>query len=539
MEINNEKFVLNFTVKGMLKEFVRLQLFDCDGTLLLTDYEKISLRLEKGLYKLHIFSNEKLEQLSIVLDRDYHKVWKNKGTYSVIDNDFLPSNHGYYADRSRYWSIHPTVELPKAVGSYYDDDERSSVFIFFRYPSKGTKEQQRSVAQSMGWRFSLLDSLGKLIFSLKEGFIREDKQEGWMAFHAVLSPGIYFLVYNGNGGNTREIPLYVFPGWQTQLLMMFKRTPIFQTTRIQLVRPGYDGNFVQQDNLELDTLMRNMQNGNYYIPSYLIDKMASNKWDNPMLGIVVCYAYLLGNDRKWDDLFRTVIRNLQERILGDDSAPDLQVIRLLAASHFNEVLPRMELREPCMLMAGMRAVLRLSIEAEDKVFIGGLAEKIVQYMQNDMEWTSYLPLDNHLVSEGPDAIRYLNYYARPPRIDFMTPDEMGFSTGLEYLDRDFGLPPQGEKFDLKKDWISQSIVQQLSSEIANQISLTDLAYQYRISPAMVAKRIRQLRDLQRSDSNQFSAQMDIDSNSQQLRILGDNLVSILKGSNDNRRFNGS
>lgn len=525
------EFSLDFEVTGPLNEFVHLQLFDASGTLVHSAYQMLSQVLQKGIYQLHIFSDGQFEQKYIRLDTNYHMSWQNKGAYSVVDNRFLKSSRDYYSEQSRHWSGQVTV--PESSVLIRDLAAHSSVFIFFRYPNKGVKEQQTDVAESMGWRFSLLDSFGKVKYRFNEETVQEDKEEGWLAFHASLAPGPYFLVYNGP--QKREIPLYVFPGWQTQLLMMFKRTPIFQTTRIQLVRPDYDGNFIERDNLELDILMRNMQNGIHYLPDSLIRRMADNKWDNPMLAIAVCYAYFMGSDHQHDELFRTVVRNLHQKILLDEDAPDLKLIRLLEAKHFGRPLPLTELDEPCMLTAGMRAAIRFSIENAESFAISGLAEKIAESLMNDVEWTSYVPLDSHLVPNdsglGPDLSLYKTHFS-----DLET---IKFADTFEYLYSDYDSIADRTIPDLKKDWISQSLISQLSQEITGSIGLKELAYQFQVSPAMIAKRIRRLEILQKTDQQWSFSDPEVRPGSDHFRILSDNLLKILTSKSDNDLLGGS
>ncbi|TCC99161.1 hypothetical protein [Pedobacter hiemivivus] len=131
----------------------------------------------------------------------------------------------------------------------------------------------------------------------------------------------------------------------------------------------------------------------------------------------------------------------------------------------------------------------------------------------------------------------MNYYPFSPRgyklkMDVELPQKLG------YINQNRNQFPQIGNLDLKKDWISQSIVRQLSTEISQKLSLVDLAYQFQISPTIVAKRIWQLDSLQKSNLREFSLEMDINPDSEQFRILEDNLAAILKNRENNGRLDG-
>jgi hypothetical protein len=522
----NRRFSFKFEVTGPLKHFVRLSLFDGDGRVIGKDFGRLVLELEIGLYQLQIYSNGKIEQQLIRIDKDYTDSWENKGSYSAINGNFLKSSKNYYSERSNHWSTHPTVDANAlTTKAQRSQGERGAIFIFFRYPDQDIKEQQRKVAQSMGWRFSLLDNDGRLVYRLKDEHIREDIQQGWMAFHTALKPGVYFLVYYGN--KKREMPLYVFPDWQTQLYVMFKRTPIFQTARIQLRRVDSGANVNEVDNLELDALLQNMHNGIYYVPQYLINKTADEKWFNPMLAIVVCYAYLMSDDKNNDALFRIVIRNLREKILKSDHSPDLMAIQLLAAIHFKEEIPYMSLQVPCMLMAGMKAFIRQSVSRNGGVALAGLSEKITESLHNDMVWTSYAPLKQHIDPEDRLSAtgRRINRETDIDLISSMAVKDILFGKSIKGLNLP-GFNPE-PKFNMAKDWISQSIVNQLSLETPQEINRSELALQFQISLSLVTKRLREVQDLLQGNIQRFTREFKIEPDSQQLRVLEDNIDRIL------------
>lgn len=437
-------YQFDFQAEGPLSEFVFLELFDGDGKLVAGNYKSISEQLARGLYQLNIYSNEKLETQTIRLDKDFSGNFMNTGSYSSISGYFLESSHEYYTETSKYWSDHFTLDEKK-----YDDG--SSVFVFFRYPDREIRDRQRNVADSMGWRFSLLDKERNLLFRLNENHIKEDKDFGWMAFHAPLKSGIYYLVYNGPV--KREIPLFVFENWQTQFFLTFKRTPIFPTARILFRKPNSPFEIFEKDNMETDKLLRNMQNAIHHVPKPLLESTASGDWQNPMLAIVVCYVYLLSSEVEHNHLIKKILEDLKLRISNASECPDIKAIELLVAVRFELAIPKLILDEPCMLKVGFKTFLEQAARNPDKVQIIELNE-IITSLHGDMVWSSYKPLDKK-------------------KNQRFTGSEIG-------LEMSFSKP-----IEEPKDWLSQTIIDQLSSEKSGQNTVADLAIQFQVSPNMV------------------------------------------------------
>ncbi|WP_185113725.1 hypothetical protein, partial [Chryseobacterium sp. Leaf394] len=312
-------------------------------------------------------------------------------------------------------------------------------------------DQQKNVADSMGWRFSILDKERNLLFRLNENNIKEDKDFGWLAFHAPLASGIYYLVYNGPV--KREIPLYVFEDWQTQFFLTFKRTPIFPTARILFRKPNSAFGTFEKDNMEVDKLLRNMQNAIYHVPEQLLNRMASDDWQNPMLAIVVCYVYLMSSDVESNNSIKKVLENLKRRISNASDCPDIRAIELLAAVRFEKKIPEMILDEPCMLKVGFKTFLEQAARNPDKIQITELSE-IITSLHGDMVWSSYKPVEKKKMQRA-----------------------VGNEIGLEMS--------LAEPVAEPKDWLSQTMMNQLSSENSGQNSVADLAIQFQVSPNMV------------------------------------------------------
>lgn len=489
---NTILYRLKFSIEGSLNDFVELHLFNGYGDMISNSYKFIDLSLPMGIYKIHIYSNETFEQKIIILDKNVNEIWHNKGSYSSIPDRFLQSSQDYYFESYKNWSKKYTDNNQL---SKHDD---SSILVYFRYPSSLVKQKENRTAKSMGWRFSLIDGNRRNVCHFSQDNLKENILEGWMVFHIKLPAGLYYICYKGS--KQREIPIQIFPQWQTQFFITFKRTPIFETARIQIVKLGNVDSSTDVDNLQLDTLLRNIDNGNYFIPETMIQKAIYNKWHNPMLAIAVCYAYLLSQRNDYDDQFKIVVKNLEDRILITDS-PDLKIIKLLLAVHCEERIPVVEIDKPCMLSIGLKSVINQNIKYPNKVKITGLCEIIIKLLKSDIIWTSYSPLKNNSKeirdlceadnedSEGFDYETLVLYEA----------DQIGYGR-KELLES-----RENVAKTIPEDWLSQSIVAQLSSDTKKTYSIKELARQFQVSKSIVYESLKDIKKVVLvNDDTEFS-----------------------------------
>lgn len=355
------------------------------------------------------------------------------------------------------------------------------------------------------------------IYQFNHENTKEDPNAGWLAFHAKLPQGIYYLVYRGHRNTKREIPLQVFSEWQTQFFLTFKKTPIFSTARIQIVQHSDHHNITDEDNLELDALLRNMQNGNYYVPKKLIMKAAYNKWHNPMLAIVVCYAYLLSPQETDNELFRTIIRNLEHKILNYSDSTDIKIIKLLAAVHFNEEIPVLIIDTPCMVNIGIKTLIEQNIRIPERIRINGLCELILPDLNSDMAWTSYTPPNNNVLKhENVFKIsdNLMLDFTNFPDISIPMIDILG-----EQL-------PIYAKKETPTDWVTQSIMDQLSAKSNKPHTSAELAKQFQVSTSVIEKSLRNIQAVISNNSLIDLVQEKSDFSQEDIMMLKDNMEKL-------------
>lgn len=456
-ETNTEKSKLfNFSFEvadSTLSTFTHLKLFNGYNEIVSQGYGNMNLQVPKGIYQLRVEMNEHVEDRNYRVTEDIADRLETINTASATPLVGITSTHEYFSGPSMEWSRKSTE-----TGQFVSGN---SIFIFLRYSDKNIPFENIKAPEK---GFVILNEYRQVVFSLKKSNVKSESGEhsefyGSIAFHEKVPPGQYYLQYKTKELSW-EIPLYVFENWQTQLFMMIRETPSFSTARISIEKQGFSSQ--SPENLQLDAMIQKMYNGIYILPESLREAAAIGKWQNPMLGIISCYMYLMSNDSKDDRLFDTILSNLENFILNDKDAPDLAALRLLAAVHFNKPLPKQSLSAPCMVSAGMSIFLKQSSQDEGLIKKGSVAEKVFRTMHAESIWTTY----------DPSSVK------RSSRPEKKTSKQSQLDA---YVHIDIGKQESSIQFNPGKDWITATIFDQLSSiktepviaEIATQLQITN------------------------------------------------------------------
>ena len=403
MNSNAPTFKLTVTAVGVMSDFAHLTVYNGFLEDIARGYEKLDLNLPQGLYSITLKLDGNIVKEHVRLTEDTSYDIPTPPVYSSLVADRFESSHEYYTHNAQHYSLEPTV--PTA-----DNTEGGAIFLFFRYTDLEKRQQLNTKQLSLGEGFSLLDAGRQVLYRLEGSNIREDTDTGWMAFHAVLPVGTYYLHYsgykfhNGDGGPDdippREIPLQVFksnaclPGlpdkcWQTQVFLTFGYGPIFPSMSV-FIAPRKSG-FINNDegNYRIDGLRHKFHNGVYYLPEKVLLEFEKGQWTSPMKGLLAAYVYFSSPETDNEALFRNVAQDLPT-LLGEDT-PDVKALQVMAAQYYKDPIPALTLSQPCMFLAGVRAVIRASLTHPDIIVDDSLLEDITDKLYCDMVWTSYLP----------------------------------------------------------------------------------------------------------------------------------------------------
>jgi hypothetical protein len=368
----------------------------------ITGYEKLDLSLPQGLYSITLKLDGNIIKEHVRLTEDTSYDIPTPPIYSSLVADRFESSHEYYTHNAQYYSLEPTVQTGTTEGG--------AIFLFFRYTDLDKRKELNTEQHSLGDGFSLLDADRQVLYRLEGNNIREDTDTGWMAFHAVLPIGTYYLHYSGCKFDSddkraddippREIPLQIFKSsdslqglpdkyWQTQVFLTFGYGPIFPSMSVFIAPRKYG--FIDNDegNYRIDGLRHKFHNGVYYLPEKVLLEFEQGQWTSPMKGLLAAYVYFNSPETDNESLFRNVAQDLPA-LLGEDT-PDVKALQVMAAQYYKDPIPMLTLSQPCMFLAGVRAVIKASITHPDIIVDDSLLEDITDKLYCDMVWTSYLP----------------------------------------------------------------------------------------------------------------------------------------------------
>ena len=480
MTSDTQLYKLEVRAAGIMEEFAHLTIENGYMEEVAKGYHLINTELPKGIYHITLRLNEGVTEQYVTLDSD--KVGITVQTPPVVSSVVaanFDSTHEYYSDQVKKYATEATCHKRSLPVS---DDGNGSLLLFFRYLNHKTSAANNKNGRSLGKGFSLLGPDRKPVVQLKAQHIAQDIAYGWLAFQAPLSAGTYYLRYEGKGAN-REMPLYVAPNWQTQFFMMFGTEPLFASARISINQP-YDFYAFSKNNALVDGVLQKMQNGIYYFPPQELSAFVHDKWYNPMLALLAAYVYFLNPKSTPDPLFLTVTQNLP-LILGD-SCPDVQALQIMAAKHYNLPLPTFSVAAPCMLLAGMRAIVQATTQNEEIIADGSIADKIATHLYTDTLWTAYHPdtLDEPVVRLAKIEYRQLKNSIKSGLRDKLN----AFTAEVATYNADATEPTKVE------DWLADSLLY-YAGKLNNKLEVNDLAKPMNVNLKIVPNTIATINDL--------------------------------------------
>ncbi|MES9904117.1 MAG: hypothetical protein ABW168_15765 [Sedimenticola sp.] len=349
-----------------------IQVFDAWDKMVLSGEGSVAGDMPRGIYTARISRAGHQDETSIKLREAKSVQLQEPLRSSAIPSFDTVAAHEYYSYTSAHWSVNNT-RAP--IG----DNPQGRLFIFIR-----SRERSSYQGQSLTEHLSLSSAAGELVtdFSQEE---TESNKDGWLAFSAPATPGLYLLTYGGH--DPRELPLYVFQNLSTQFFVMFHERLLFDTASLLLDNVSKPFNPDDKETQAFDTALKGLQIGRNLLPQGMMQILLHGKFDHPMLGLIGAHILLLG--KKIDpNLIDIVIDNL-DYLLPD--SPDISALKILAAQRLNTTPPQLVIEQPPMLRAGLEAVLAFAAKNSDAVPEGSLLDTVATNQHVDLPWSSWTP----------------------------------------------------------------------------------------------------------------------------------------------------
>jgi len=342
----------------------------------------VAVTLPTGLYTVRIERAGELTEHVLRHVGDTDKQFEEPLRLSAVPSFDTATTHEYFADTSQDWSVTDTCS-PLGMGS---PDGR--LFVFLRTLSRD-HDQGADLAAGL----TLLDLSGNLLSDFGPDKTRPGT-EGWLALSAPAVPGLYILHYEGE--QPREMPLWVYGGWSTQVFIVYRDGLRLSTASVLLPHVGEPFNPDNRQTQALDAALQGLQEGRDLLPSGMMSVLLSGKFENPMLGLAGAHLLFIRDQKPNPNSIDIILGNLED-MLGP--CPDVRALRLLAARAF-QATPALEpFYEPPMLRAGLDAVLREAAIYPELVPQEGLVDRLSTRQFVDSPWSSWEPVITAAPSE--------------------------------------------------------------------------------------------------------------------------------------------
>lgn len=411
ISMSDSKYSLSVLVESEYYYFVKVMLFDSSNRVTYpseNNRDSYTFSNIKGLYTLRVelngLANDKIIEIHsnqtyyLTDNRDNNRkntielpTLKYSALMGINDFEINKSSLEIYTDSA--------VENSKISTFNYNKSEvspNSSLFIFLRFSSIDNFNKTKSDSNNLFYEdYEIVDEAGILVFSFKnvEG-IKVNEEQGWVAFNAKLTNGIYYLIYKGN--EPRQVPIYVFKNWHTQFFMTLSEVPLFGTIRIFVSRyrnfdPG------SKTNKYIDILLNKLQNRDYSINQELIEIAAQGKFESPMLGLICSYIYFKSSQTKDDSLFKMIKNNMQRTILKDnDESPDIRALNILASEHFSSSnFKKDPISGTPMLRIGFETIRKASIKNRRLISKNSINDFISESLYYDSPFNTFKPISKY------------------------------------------------------------------------------------------------------------------------------------------------
>jgi len=387
---------------------VQITVYNGWGDLVGQDYGFFQRDLPAGLYEVR---TELAGQIEVEIVRHQQAttrpVWaKSPPRYSAAPLASAETSHEYYTEPCQTWSQKNTRVEP--IGP--PGPAAARFLLFLR-----AVDRERTPGRRLAEGLRLVDPTGAILCDFRadrdaaarndqavweEGKVidrREpewvgrdavfDDTDGWLALSADVTCRTVFL--ESAGESPRTVPVHFYPGWETQLFLLHRGWPRFETLKVFLARRGGGFDPYDRDTQSIDLALTGLQNRTNLLPRGVVQDLLMGKFNNPMLGLIGAH-FLLREEKRDAELVNLVLGKLSALL---PESPDVHALEILAAQHLDQPISPRPLEYPPMLRAGLEAVLEASATVPTLLPEGSSLERISSRIYADTPWSSWKSLE--------------------------------------------------------------------------------------------------------------------------------------------------
>ncbi|WP_444994778.1 hypothetical protein [Aliikangiella sp. IMCC44359] len=319
------------SISGELLTDVEVLIFNTENQLVYQSYNEANTKLAQGLYRVRTRAFGLSAEELIEVNNNSHLFSINTPRRATAIPDGISiGSHEYY--QAEFFSNRNHLSVADA----HLNDGQQCLYLFVRMPGA---EYARSINQ--GHPLNLLadcwieNQQGEIMIEFTEGNVQSNKI-GTSWYRMPIEPGFYRLFNRDKNGKRSWMPIHVYPSasnsnyrYHTEVAFIWREGLRFDTA--VMATPWehineHDYTFqLEQTDASLQSLAAGERSE--LITSKLVNRMLTDKFVNPLQGIIACHLMLM-RDKPNTDNIEYVLDNIQNLVAY---SPDIDVLRYRVA----------------------------------------------------------------------------------------------------------------------------------------------------------------------------------------------------------------
>lgn len=385
---------------------VELRILDADLSEMARGFGEVRKRLRPGLYVLEIHAGpvHKQEIISLGSGEVFEKLDLRTPFPSAAPIEGTSTTHEYH--------MLAAVDVSRNPSEDYGDGGR--LFIFIRNIGEGDEARQAPInVESISLHDTDLSPVG----DFPNDLIRADG-DGWVGICATVNPGGYALRSAGRGfpdtgeghagDGLVDQSVWVSEGWTTMVFVpnwsgSSRPSTEYSSIHMTPCSEGFDptGQIACDTNRALELALSGLRQGQSVLPKDLRRLLLTEKFANPMLGIIGVHVLLQASKTSWS-LFDTVVRNLAKLV---PDHPDVTALRLMGKElRGNRSRSRVKpVSWPPMLYASYLGLIARDSEEPGIIPERSPAERAASCLHQEGPWSRWTALSPQFDSEADEV----------------------------------------------------------------------------------------------------------------------------------------
>ncbi|CAM1354454.1 hypothetical protein [Tenacibaculum halocynthiae] len=296
--------------------------------------ESTTIDLHKGIYFLEAELSGIVKQVKIHLDSHQSvdvpfPVYSSTPFHNALTTDEDKLSNGLQYSNN-------FTDRESENDSFHNGN--TGLFIFLR--SSDFKEQKIEYGT---FKVLILNKSLKVIKILDESNSKLDEKGYWMAYSNEFEVGQYFVQIESEYGDIINpineawvFPIYIYPRIKANVFLTVKKVPLYRSLKIFYNNSYEDFRTENKYLISTDIALNSLTNYQFdNLPNETMNELLYGKFDQPMFGFLALYFLLLRKKKDNLELVKTIVRNMEHRILNTSQSPELDALKFMANAKYD------------------------------------------------------------------------------------------------------------------------------------------------------------------------------------------------------------